>query len=141
MAKEDKIFNNRYNTGEIDYEPFPKMRIDTPENFDVLDEYTAHELQKHLLEIFQKAPFFESYTNNRKIPKGESCKIFYYFEDELAKTREMRLMEKFIAVADFMEIGYEVLYKEISIKHKETLLKEMDDEYGIFKKRNIHRLF
>ncbi len=141
MAKEDKIFNNRYNTGEIDYEPFPKMRIDTPENFDVLEEYTSHELQKQLLDIFQKAPFFESYTSNRKIPKGESCKIFYYFEDELTKAREMRLMEKFIAVADFMEMSYEVLYKEISIKHKETLLKEMDDEYGIFKKRNIHRLF
>jgi|LakMenEpi03Aug12_release.lakeMendotaPanAssembly.Ray.scaffolds.fasta_scaffold18054_3 hypothetical protein len=141
MAKEDKIFNNRYNTGEINYEPFPKMRIDLPENFDILEEYQAHELQKVLLEIFQAAPFFETLTNNRKVPKGESCKIFYHFEDELNKRAEMRLMDKFIIVADFMEMSYEVLYKEISIKHKETLLKEMDDEYGIFKKRNIHRLF
>ena len=141
MAKEDKIFNNRYNTGEIEYEPFPRMRIDMPENFDVLDDYNAHEVQKQLLLIFQSAPFYQNYVTNRKIPKGESCKIFYYFEDELNKIREMRLMEKFIAVADFMEISYEVLYKEISIKHKETLLKEMDEEYGIFKKRNIHRLF
>jgi hypothetical protein len=141
MAKEDKIFNNRYNTGEISYEPFPKMRIDLPENFDVLEEYQAHELQKVLLEIFQAAPFFEAFTNNRKIPKGESCKIFYHFEEELNKRGDMRLMDKFIIVADFMEMSYEVLYKEVSIKHKETLLKEMDDEYGIFKKRNIHRLF
>ena len=141
MAKEDKIFNNRYNTGEINYEPFPKMRIDLPENYDVLDEYQAHELQKQLLEIFQAAPFFENFTNTRKIPKGESCKIFYHFEEELNKRGDMRLMDKFIIVADFMEMSYEVLYKEVSIKHKETLLKEMDDEYGIFKKRNIHRLF
>lgn len=141
MAKEDKIFNNRYNTGEINYEPFPKMRIDLPENYDVLDEYQSHELQKQLLEIFKAAPFYENFLNTRKIPKGESCKIFYHFEDELTKIREMRLMEKFIVVADFMEMSYETLYKEISIKHKETLLKEMDDEYGIFKKRNIHRLF
>jgi hypothetical protein len=53
----------------------------------------------------------------------------------------MRLMEKFIAVADFMEMGYEVLYREMSVKHKEVLLKEMDEEYGIFKKKKIHRLF
>ena len=141
MAKEDKIFNNKYNTGEISYEPFPKIRIDVPENFDILDEYLAHEMQKLLLKIFQESSFFESLTNNRKIPKGESCKIFYHFEIELNALKDMGLIEKFILVADFMEISYDILYKELSVKHKETLLKEMDDEYGIFKKRNIHRLF
>jgi len=139
--KEDKIFNNRFNTGEIEYEPFPKMRIDTPDNFDVMSEYTTLELQQHLLEIFKGAPFFQNFANTRKIPKGDSAKIFYYFETELDTTRDLRLMEKFISVADFMEMSYEVLYKELSIKHKETLLKEMDEEYGIFKKKNIHRLF
>lgn len=139
--KEDKIFNNRYNTGEIEFEPFPKMRIDTPESFDILGEYTSLELQKHLMQIFQASPFFSTYAQSRKIPKGESCNIFYYFETELDKTQEMRLMEKFIAIADFMEMSYEVLYKEISVKHKENILKEMDDEYGIFKRKKIHRLF
>jgi hypothetical protein len=139
--KEDKIFNNRYNTGDIDYVPFPKMRIDTPDNFDVVEEYNSHEMQVHLLEIFKGAPFFDQYTANRKISKGESCKVFYYFEEELTKTKDLRLMEKFILVADFMEMSYEVLYKEISVKHKEILLKDMDEEYGIFKKKNIHRLF
>ena len=139
--KEDKIFNNRYNTGEVEYVPFPKMRIDTPDSFDVLSEYTVMEVQELLLEIFKAAPFYQSYVANRKIPKGDSCKIFYHFETELDKTRDMRLMEKFIAIADFMEMSYEVLYREIGIKHKEILLKEMDDEYGIFKKKKIHRLF
>ena len=139
--KEDKIFNNRFNTGDIDYEPFPKMRIDTPDNFDIVEEYNSHEMQVHLLEIFKGAPFFDQYTANRKIPKGDSCKLFYYFEEELTKTKDLRLMEKFILVADFMEMSYEVLYKEISVKHKELLLKDMDEEFGIFKKKNIHRLF
>lgn len=139
--KEDKIFNNRFNTGEIEYEPFPKMRIDTPDNFDVMSEYTTLELQNHLLQIFKGAPFFAAFANTRKIAKGQSSVIFYFFETELDKTRDLRLMEKFIAVADFMEMSYEVLYKELSVKHKETLLKEMDEEYGIFKKKNIHRLF
>ena len=139
--KEDKIFNNRYNTGEIEFEPFPKMRIDTPHNLDILNDYTALELQKQLMTIFATAPFYETYAENRKIAKGESCKIFYYFEAELDKVQEMRIMEKFIAVADFMEMTYEVLYKEISIKHKELLLKDMDEEYGIFKRKKIHRLF
>jgi hypothetical protein len=142
--KEDKIFNNRFNTGDIDYVPFPKMRIDTPDNFDIVEEYSSHAMQVHLLEIFKSAPFFDQYTANRKIQKGESCKLFYYFEEELAKSKEskdLRMMEKFILVADFMEIGYETLYKELSVKHKELLLKDMDEEFGIFRKKNIHRLF
>jgi hypothetical protein len=141
MAKEDKIFNNRYNTGEIDFEPFPRMRIDTPDSFDVISEYNGLELQEVLLEIFKKAPFYENYTEIKKIPKGEYCKLFYYFEEELTKSRDMRMMEKFIAVADFMEMNYDILYKEISVKHKESILKEMDEEYGIFKRKKIHRLF
>lgn len=139
--KEDKIFNNRYNTGEIEFEPFPKMRIDTPHNLDILSDYTSLELQKQLMVIFATSPFYETYVANKKIPKGESCKIFYYFETELDKVQEMRLMEKFIAIADFMEMAYEVLYREISVKHKENLLKDMDEEYGIFKRKKIHRLF
>lgn len=139
--KEDKIFNNRYNTGDIEFEQFPKMRIDAPDNFDILDEYTAAELQKTLLEIFQGAPFYENCMNSRKIAKGDSCKIFYYFEEELNRTQDMKMMEKFIAVADFMEMTYEVLYREISIKHKEVILKEMDEAYGVFSKKKIHRLF
>jgi hypothetical protein len=139
--KEDKIFNNKFNTGEIEYEAFPRIRIDTPENMDILEEYTAMEIQKELLEIFQEAPFYEAYVKSRKIPKGESCNIFYHFESMLEKRKDLTLIEKFILVADFMEMSYETLYKEISVKHKEVILKEMDDSYGIFKKRNIHRLF
>jgi hypothetical protein len=139
--KEDKIFNNRYNTGETEYEPFPKTRIDTPENFDVLEEYLFMEMQGVLLKIFKDSPFYEERSKNRKIPKGDSSKIFYYFEDELLKSRKMRTVEIFTLVADFMEISYEVLYKEISVKHKEAILKEMDAEYGIFKKKKMHRLF
>jgi len=139
--KEDKIFGNKFNTGEVEYEPFPKIRIDTPENLDILEDYNALEMQKELLRIFQSAPFYESYVTNRKIPKGESCKIFYHFETELKITKDIRTMEVFLLVADFMEMKYETLYKEISIKHKEAILKDMDEEYGIFKKKNIHRLF
>jgi hypothetical protein len=139
--KEDKIFNNRYNTGDIEFEQFPKMRIDTPESFDILEDYTNTELQNLMLDIFKLAPFYEASMNSRKIAKGESSKMFYYFEEELSKTRDMKMMEKFITVADFMEMSYEVLYKEISVKHKEIILKEMDEEYGIFAKKSIHRLF
>lgn len=139
--KDDKIFGNKFNSGEIEYVPFPSIRIDTPENLDILDDYNALEMQKCLLEIFLSAPFYSDYETNRKIPKGFSCEIFYFFESELKRLKDIKTMEVFILVADFMEMKYETLYKEISIKHKETILKEMDTEYGIFKKKNIHRLF
>ena len=54
--KDDKIFGNKFNTGEIEYVPFPSIRIDTPENLDILDDYNALEMQKCLLDkmLFQE---------------------------------------------------------------------------------------
>jgi hypothetical protein len=51
--KEDKIFNNRYNTGEIEYEVFGKIQVhDKFLPKDVFEEYTNTKLQDELYEIF-----------------------------------------------------------------------------------------
>ena len=53
----------------------------------------------------------------------------------------MSAIEKFVNIAEFMSMSYDVLYEELAPTYKEKLLKELDLKYGIFKKKRIHRLF
>ena len=50
-------------------------------------------------------------------------------------------VEKFLEIADFMNINYEVLYKELSMMYKQNLLAELDNQYHLFEKRKVHKLF
>lgn len=140
--KEDKIFNNRYNTGEYDFEKFGKIEIiDILRPRDVFDEYIEQKIQEDLFVIFQGAPFYETYSKSKKVSRSDSAEIFYYFESRLKSSEVVSYIDKFICIADFMSISYDVLYEELAPVHKELVLKELDAKYAIFKKRKIHRLF
>jgi len=140
--KEDKIFNNRFNTGEIQYESFGKIQVHDkflPKDF--FEEYAESELQQEIYTIFLVAPFYEEYAKVKKVAKSDAAKVYYYFDEQLKNTKELPAIEKFIAIAEFMSISYDVLYEELGPVFKEALLKELDDKYKIFKKKNIKRLF
>lgn len=140
--KEDKIFNNRYNTGEIEYEVFGKIQVH--EKFlpqDIFQEYVNNKLQDELYEIFVTADFYEEYSKNKKVVRSDVARVYYYFDNNLENTKEISSIEKFIAIAEFMSISYEQLYEELAPVYKEVLLRELDEKYKIFSKRNIKRLF
>ena len=140
--KEDKIFNNRYNTGEIEYEVFGKIQVH--EKFlpqDIFQEYVNNKLQDELYEIFVTADFYEEYSKNKKVVRSDVARVYYYFDNNLENTKEISSIEMFIAIAEFMSISYEQLYEELAPVYKEVLLRELDEKYKIFSKRNIKRLF
>jgi hypothetical protein len=140
--KEDKIFNNRYNTGEIDFEVFGPIKVhDKFIPRDVFEEFSDNQMQEDLYEIFVLADFFEEYSKNKKVVKSDVAKVYYYFDEKLDKTKRMSAIEKFVAIAEFMSIPYEQLYEELAPVYKEAVLKELDLKYKIFAKRNIKRLF
>jgi hypothetical protein len=142
--KDDKIFNNRFNAGEIDFDlfgPITKINIEGNGDDDVFDGYHNLELQKILYDIFIEAPFYEEYAKNKKVPRNEVSKVYYYFEEKMPHSNEISKMDIFIHVAEFMSIEYNVLYAELGAPSKEMLLKELDMKYDIFKKRKIRRLF
>ena len=140
--KEDKIFNNRYNTGDLDFEQFGKIEPDDIHRpKDSFDEYIANKIQQDLYNIFVGAHFYEEYSKSKKVPRSEVAPIYYYFDERLVKSEAMSAIEKFVNIAEFMSMSYDVLYEELAPTYKEKLLKELDLKYGIFKKKRIHRLF
>jgi hypothetical protein len=140
--KEDKIFNNRYNTGEIDFEVFGVIKVhDKYVPKDSFEEFADNQLQENLYELFLEAEFYEEYSKNKKVVRSDISKVYYYFDDNLKNSKGMTAIEKFVAVAEFMSIPYEHLYEELAPVYKEALLKELDGKYNIFQKKNIKRLF
>ena len=108
---------------------------------DAFDEYNEQKIQKDIYEIFVVSKYYEEYIKNKKVPKSEVAEIYYYFDERLPETEEVTAVEKFINIAEFMSISYEVLYQELGPVYKEKLLRELDRKYQVFTKRKIKRLF
>ncbi len=140
--KEDKIFNNRYNAGEIEYEVFGKIQIhDKFLPKDTFEEYVDNRLQEEIYELFIVSDFYQIYSQSKKVSKGDISRVYYYFDAGLKNTKDIPAIEKFIAVADFMNISYDSLYEELAPVYKEAILKELDNKYQIFNRKKIKRLF
>ena len=141
---DDKIFNNRFNSGEIDFEVFgeiTKINLHGDGDADVFDDYHSLEFQKKLYDIYIRAPFYEEYSKGKKVPKNDVANIYYYFEEHYPNTRDVSKIDMFVQVAEFMSIEYHILYQELGAPSKEVLLKELDRKYDVFKKNKIRRLF
>ena len=140
--KDDKIFNNRFNTGDLEYEVFGQIRVlDENQPGDVYEEYVERRIQEDIYKIFLESPYYEDYTKNRKVSKNVVGEIYYYFEERLPGKEDITVIDKFTNIADFMGIPYEVLYNELAPTYKEKLLRELDSKYHVFKRNKIKRLF
>jgi hypothetical protein len=140
--KDDKIFNNKFNAGEVEYEVFGKISV--KEDFasqDAFDEYNERKIQQDIYAIFIESKYYEDYSKSKKVPKSEVADIYYYFDERLPASDDVTAVDKFINIAEFMNLSYDVLYQELGPVYKEKLLRELDGKYDIFNRRKIKRLF
>jgi len=148
--REDKILNNSYNTGDIDYEAFTApMKIDdrVASLYDdqlsdnLIDVRTEKRLDEDLYKLFQNSPFYQKYKNPKRVDKGDMSKMYYYFKDELVKSKSYSSMQIFISFAEFFQINYDQLYAEIGVLDKESLLKELSEKGKVKNKIKTRKLF
>ena len=148
--REDKILNNSYNTGDIDYEAFTApMKIDdrVASLYDdqlsdnLIDVRTEKRLDEDLYKLFQNSPFYQKYKNPKRVDKGDMSKMYYYFKEELVKSKSYSSMQIFISFAEFFQINYDQLYAEIGVLDKESLLKELSEKGKVKNKIKTRKLF
>lgn len=146
--KIDKIFNNKYNTGEIEFKHFGAFSIDgnwlNDQQKGFSDDQEKFEnvlLQENIYKIFNESELRKKYPKNKKVKKDDVLKIFNFFIERLDEPERYSYTEKFIEIANFMNINFKILYNSLSTSYKEQILKELNNKYNIFKKKNIHRLF
>ena len=147
--KEDKIINNSFNTGELNYQQFTQsIKVDSRVSSlyedqlgDILEHRTAQLLSKMIYDIFEKSSYYEKYKNPKRVDKNDMIKMYYFFKDEIKRERDFSAMEVFIGFAEFFQINYDQLYNEIRVLDKESLLKELNEKLGLSGRIKTKRLF
>lgn len=145
--KFDKIFNNDYNTGNLDFEEFGVPRVDQEYVDAYMESYVDSNAYHARMEIMQKIDDFFKDTDigkvigmKKKIPKQMLGKI-YLMNREAFKPGELSEVEYFTNLADYFGMSYEVLYENIPAVYRETLVRELDHKYQVLKKKGIRKLF
>ena len=148
--KEDKIINNSYNTGEIEYEAFSAtMKIDDrvaslyedQHSENMIEVRMIKSLNEEIYNLFLDSPFYEKYKNPKRVDKSDMVKMYYYFKELLVKGRSYSSSQIFMGFAEFFQINYDQLYNEIGVMDKENLLKELNTHKGMKSKIQTKKLF
>ena len=77
---------------------------------------------------------------NKKIPKDLIPFVFQDLLESMEQT-EFTMVEKFVSICDFMNVGYLKAYELIHMKYKELIVNEMDQKFGIVSKKKIKKIF
>lgn len=144
----DKIFDNDYNTGNLDFEEYSSLpKVDSFYAEDNLREcYDSYEYaRKFDLEVlvdkhFNGTEYGKLLANKKKIPKQILPSLFVAIRSQFTNN-DYTPSEIFICIADYFGINYEVLYENISSVHRAELVKELDERYNVLKKKGVKRLF
>jgi len=143
--KDDKIFNNDYNSGSIDMESFTTIRVsgDYEDNLDDTyksDEYMSRKIMsERAMELFKQSQW-GGLPLTKKFPKELLTYIFHDIYKGLMEPGTS-VVDVVIVVADFMDISYERAYEIAGLRIKELLINELESKYGRLSKNRISRLF
>lgn len=143
----DKIFDNNFNKGEINYDVYKEIQIDctwsdafSQQYYNSQQYYRKHELNKIIEKIYLTTEWQKYYSNNKKIPKQELSQIFSYIKSEIIDDSYTNI-EIFIAIGDFLDVNYKILYEMVAPEFKIALLRELNKEFNKIKEDNIVKLF
>jgi len=148
--KEDKIINNSYNTGEMEFEAFSAvMKIDDrvshlyedQHSENMVDVRTVKTLNEDIYKLFQESPFYEKYKNPKRVDKSDMVKMYYYFKEILVSRKTYSSSQIFMGFAEFFQVNYDQLYSEIGVMDKENLLRELYTHSGLKHKIRTKKLF
>lgn len=127
----DKIMDNKYNRGEIDYMEYSDPKIDESfrmgrlnESYDSYDHYRMMKLNEQILDIYSGTIWDKSYDKNKRIPKQELSEVYFYIKDKLTDTTYTNA-EIFITIAQFLDVNMNILYNMVGPAYKEELVEEM----------------
>jgi len=147
--KEDKIINNSFNSGELNFQEFTQtIKVDgrvsslyDDQLGDIIEHRTMKRLSDEIFSIFETCDYYEKYKVPKRVDKNDMIKMYYFFKEKLSKNKDFSPMEIFIGFAEFFQINYDQLYGEIRVLDKELLLKELNEKYGLHNRIKTKRLF
>jgi len=142
--KTNKVFDNDYNTGNLDFEFFGEISVKSEISEKFTDgsytEYERKELRTELYDIFIEADFYKKYSVIKKVPKNDMQTIYYYFASRITQNKYSSV-QTFTEIADFMKLDYKAMFQKLMPIEKQLIIAELDKDFDIIEKKNIKRLF
>lgn len=148
-SKNDKIFDNTYNAGLIEYEQFSSVKISAEYEsallssyYDAQDYYRNETLMSLINDLWIQTKWFKMFGQLKKVPKQYLSEIFTYFIDcILLSDTTYSNCEMFVIIADFLDVTYKSLYEMISPIFKIKILKEIDEKFNVLNTNKTISLF
>jgi hypothetical protein len=144
--REDKIFGNSFNLGNVEHEDFHEVKIEqgyaTSNLADCYntEEYNQRkEIMERVVETFNKSQWNEM-PLGKKFPKEVLPYIFQELYLGLAGGG-YTTVDMFICISEFMDQPYERVYEAAGVAVKERLIQELELSHGTLAKKKINRLF
>lgn len=143
MRRPDKIFDNSFNKGEMDFINLPKVEVDKS-YANRVDQYrNAYDqgrkviLYETILQLYQESGYLDEYRRLKKVPKNTLSEVFILVKEGISDS-SFTHCEVFVMIAEMLGVTYNTLFAEVPPKYKEQVLKELDDEYKIFSRDKKH---
>jgi hypothetical protein len=144
----DKIFSNDYNTGNLDFEEYVNLpKVDTfyaednlRECYDSYEYNRKKDLEAKVDQFFNESEAGRALGNKKKLPKQVLPQVYISIRERFTNN-DFTGSEIFTTIADYFGINYEVLYENIPSIYREELVRELDEKYGVLKKKGVKRLF
>lgn len=143
---QDKIFGNSFNTGNIEQQKLPDIKVRDDfasaflgECYNSEEYHVKKELTEMVYEIFKKSQW-----NGLPLGKKFSKELMPYIFNDLysgLQDQGYTSIDMFIAIAEFMDVSYEKVYESTGVKVKEQIIKEIEAKYKLLSKKRINRLF
>ena len=147
VLKHDKIFQNDYNTGNLDFEEFGPPRVDQDfidahmeSSYDSANYHTKMQNMERVDDFFKESEMGKIIGQKKKIPKQMIPRLYIAMKDCFGKD-ELSESEFFIIIAEYFGVSYEVFYENIPAIYREALVRELDNKYSVLKKKGIRKLF
>jgi len=143
--KRDKIFNNDYGSqdlseNKINFTVSPRYE----DNLDVDDRMHYNLLFEKIDDLIKGSEFenLNKVTESgiiKKLNKIQINKVFSYIINNIGD--DYTRIDLFSVISDYFDVFPKKFYNSLSNKFKDELIRELDDKYGILRKKNINKLF
>jgi len=143
--KKDKIFNNDYGSqdlseNKINFTVSPRYEDD----LDVDDRMHYNLLFEKIDDLIKGSEFenLNKVTESgiiKKLNKIQINKVFSYIINNIGD--DYTRIDLFSVISDYFDVFPKKFYNSLSNKFKDELIRELDDKYGILRKKNINKLF
>ena len=146
-VKHDKIFQNDYNTGNLEFEEFGPPRVDQDfidehmeSSYDSANYYAKMKNMERVDDFFKSSEIGKIIAQKKKIPKQLIPKLYISMK-ECFTNEELSETEFFTIIAEYFGVTYEVFYENIPAVYREVLVRELDMKYSILKRKGLRKLF